>query len=117
MSVKNTKDKPPAPPSHLKAAGKRLWANVAETFDLEEHDFVLLRSLCETLDKKDQAERELRRHKTLTFKNKHGEWKSWPEVAIARDCNVLIARLRRELCLSEEEPAENRPPALKFGGK
>ena len=104
------------PPTHLKTAGKNLWQHVAEMFELEAHDFMLLQSLCETLDKKNQAEKDLREHRSLTFKNRHGELKPHPAVAIIRDCNILMARLRRELCLSEDDPGDSRPPRMRYGG-
>lgn len=106
----------PKPPSHLKSPAKKLWVHIAETFELEEHDFLLLTSLCETLDRKNQAEKDLRKHGALTFTNRHDELKPHPAVAIIRDCNVLMARLRRELALSEDEPGESRPPRLRYGG-
>jgi P27 family predicted phage terminase small subunit len=103
-------------PAHLKAAGKKLWKHVSETFELEEHDLVLLESLCQTLDRKNQAENDLRDHGSLTFKNRHDELKPHPAIQIIRDCNILIARMRRELALSEDPP-DNRPPKLHYGGR
>jgi P27 family predicted phage terminase small subunit len=104
------------PPRHLKTAGKNLWQHIAETFELEEHDFLLLQSLCETLDRKNIAEKDLRKYGSLTFQNRHGELKPHPAVQIIRDCNVLLARLRRELSLAEL-PDESRPPKLRYGGQ
>jgi P27 family predicted phage terminase small subunit len=104
-----------SPPSHLKPAGVKLWTHVAEAFELEEHDLTLLLALCETLDRKNQAEDDLRKYGSLTFENRHGELKPHPAINIVRDCNVLMARLRRELCLSEE-PVENRIPKMRYGG-
>jgi P27 family predicted phage terminase small subunit len=103
------------PPGHLKTAGKRLWREVSGAFELEEHDHVVLDALCEAVDRKNQAEKDLRNHGSLTFENRYGELKPHPAVAIARDCAVLIARLRRELCLSEVSEG-SRPPPLRFGG-
>jgi phage terminase small subunit len=107
----------PKPPGHLKTAGKKLWMHVSETFEFEEHDYVLLTSLAETLDRKNRAEKDLREHGSLTFENRHGELKPHPAVSIIRDCNVLMARLRRELALSENESPDSRPPKLRYGGK
>jgi phage terminase small subunit len=107
----------PKAPGHLKTAGKRLWLHVAENFELEQHDFLLLTSLAETLDRKNQAEKDLKAHGSLTFKNRYDELKPHPCVAIVRDCNVTLARLRRELCLSENEPEDRRPPRMRYGGK
>src|SRR4029453_10953629 len=89
----------PKPPSHLKTAGKKLWRHGAETFELEEHDVVVLTALSETVDRKNQAEREVReyvrKNGSLTFVNRHGELKPHPLIAVIRDCNTQIARLRR----------------------
>jgi P27 family predicted phage terminase small subunit len=104
------------PPSHLKKAGKKLWESVTTSFELEEHDFVLLAAWAETLDRKNQAEKDLRKYGSITFENRHGELKPHPAIAVVRDCNVMMARLRRELCLSEEEPMDSRPPRMKYGG-
>jgi phage terminase small subunit len=52
--------------------------SVSETFDLEEHDFLLLQAMCETLDRKNQAESDLRKHGSLTFTNRHDELKPHP---------------------------------------
>ena len=86
-------------------------------FELESHHIVLLDSLCQTLDRRNQAEKELRKAGALTFKNRHGESRPHAAVAIIRDCNVLIARLTRELNLSELDADPRRPPSLKFGGR
>lgn len=103
------------PPTHLKSAGRKLWISVAESFELEDHDHVLLTALAETLDRKVAAEKELREHGSLTFTNRHEELKPHPLIAVVRDCNMTIARLRRELSLSEM-PDESRPPRLRYGG-
>jgi phage terminase small subunit len=107
--------KPPKPPRTLKKAGKKLWLAVYESFVLEEHDVVLLSALAETLDRKNLAEDELREAGKLTFENRYGEKRPHPACAIVRDCAATMAKLRRELNLSEIPP-DNRPPKLKFGG-
>ena len=103
------------PPPGLKAAGKRLWRHIIQTFELEEHDLILVNSLCGTLDRKNQAEKELRAAGTLRFTNRHGEDRQRPQVGTILDCNILLARLRRELSLGEI-PDDSRPPPLRFGG-
>ena len=70
----------------------------------------------ETLDRKNQAEDELKAFGALTFENQYKEKRPHPLVNIIRDCNVLMARLRRELNLSEVQ-SPSRPPKLKYGGK
>jgi phage terminase small subunit len=106
----------PKAPRRLRKDGRRLWNSVNNAFALEEHDLILLNALASALDRRNQAERDLREHKSLTFKNRHGELKPHPCIAVIRDLDVTIARLRRELNLSEAEQ-ESRPPKLKFGGR
>jgi phage terminase small subunit len=117
IPLKNTKPikKPLKPPRNLKKAGKKLWRSVAEAFVLEEHDICLLTALAETLDRKNLAAQELKAAGSLTFENRYGEKRPHPAVAIVRDCSALMAKLRRELNLSEIPP-ESRPPKLKYGG-
>ena len=103
----------PKPPDHLKEAGKKLWRHISTSYELEGHDYVILLSLCETVDRKNQAEDDFRAHGCLTFTNRHGELKPHPSIAVARDCNTLIAKLRRELCLAAE-PETNRSPELRY---
>jgi P27 family predicted phage terminase small subunit len=106
------------PPQNLKKAGRQLWESIIRSFNLEQHDLVLLHALCECVDRKDQAEKELNKYGSLTFRIKKAgagrgkeELKPHPCVAIVRDCCSTMARLRRELGLSE--PAEeSRPPRM-----
>ena len=41
---------PPRPPRGLKAAGRKLWREVQERYELEEHETALLREMARTLD-------------------------------------------------------------------
>jgi P27 family predicted phage terminase small subunit len=108
-------ESPRKPPEHLTDDSKTLWLYISRNFALEPQDVAVLDALCETVDRKSQAERDLREHGSLTTVNSRGELKPHPAVTIARDCGVLIARLRRELNLSEDQP-ESRPPALTYRG-
>jgi len=103
----------PGAPDHLKADGKKLWRDISKGYELESHDYTILLSLCETVDRKTQAESDLRQYGKLTFENRYGEIRPHPAVNIIRDCNTLIAKLRRELNLSPE-PEINRSPELKY---
>lgn len=110
--------KPLKTPRNLKKSGKKLYESIVRSFNLEEHDLALLHALCECVDRKDQAEKELNEYGSLTFKvQKKGvpegqeELKPHPAVAVIRDCCTVMSRLRRELNLSE--PAEeSRPPRM-----
>jgi phage terminase small subunit len=117
-ALKSTKQVKTGPksPGHLKTAGRKLWMDLNEMYEFNEHDYVLLTSWAETLDRKNRAEKDLRKHGSLTFENRHGELRAHPLVGVIRDCNVLMARLRRELALSENELPDSRPPKLRYGG-
>jgi phage terminase small subunit len=70
LKLKSIK-KPLKTPKNLKKSGKKLWESVVRSFNLEEHDLVLLHALCECADRKDQAERELSEYGSLTFKRNY----------------------------------------------
>ena len=40
----------PRPPRGLKTGGRKLWREVQERYELEEHESALLREMCRTLD-------------------------------------------------------------------
>ena len=70
-------------------------------------ELALLRALCECIDRKDQAEKELSDYGSLVFKvrkkgTKEGEeeLRAHPNIGVIRDCAVIMSRLRRELGLA-----------------
>ena len=112
-----TKSTKPAlkPPRYLKKAGRELWLSVASAFVLEQHDVTLLTALCETLDRKNQAENKLRKAKAQLSRTAMGI--DTP----CGDCDhqgrkYFNGAVAKELNLSEE-PRDSRPPPLRFGGE
>ena len=69
-----------------------------------------LEAACEAHDRKTEA-RALLDAEGLTIKNRHGELRPHPGVAIERDSAIRFARMLRELGLSDE-PSDSRPPRL-----
>jgi len=107
------KDAGPKAPAHLSPATGAWWLGVVTSWELDEHHVRLLTLAAESYDRAVQA-REILDSKGLTFKDRFGQPKPRPEVAIERDSRIAFARLLRELDLDVEPPADGgRPPLLK----
>src|SRR5262245_60624450 len=102
-------------PRHLKAESKRFYEQVVNDFFLEPHHLKLLRLLCEAFDRCQEARRILAEEGLVVNHEKLGK-RPHPCISIERDSRLAVARLLRELNLSEE-PSDLRPPGLKFGGR
>jgi len=102
-------------PKHLSADSRKWFKTVIDTYELDPHHVHVLTLAAESLDRANEARKRIDEH-GMVYQDKAGQPKARPEVIIERDCKDLFRRLLRELNLSEE-PAENRPPGLKFGGK
>src|SRR5687768_5971516 len=103
----------PKPPKHLKAATRRWFAGVVESYELEPHHERLLIAAADAWDRMDAARQVITRD-GLTYTDRFGCPKARPEVAIERDARVAFARLVRELRL-DVEPDDPRPPGLGGG--
>ena len=98
----------PKPPKHLRAATKRWWVSVVDSFEgLEQHHYKLLQMACESLETV-QAAREAIKEHGLIFVDRFGQPRARPEVGIARDAQIGFARALRELDL-EVDIAPARP--------
>lgn len=107
------KDAGPKPPAHLSPATGAWWLGVVTSWELDEHHVRLLTLAAESYDRAVQA-REILDAKGLTYKDRFGQPKPRPEVAIERDSRVAFARLLRELDLDLEPPTEKpRTPSLR----
>lgn len=103
-------------PKHLRSETKAFWLSVTRDYELEEHHARLLTSACESWDLAIEA-REAISTEGAFFRNRHGEIKPHPGLAVERDNRGLFARLIRELNLTADSPTEGyaRPPRI--GGK
>jgi P27 family predicted phage terminase small subunit len=101
----------PSPPDHLSLAMQTWWRTVVDDYNLDQHHLHLLEAACGAWDRMVQARAEIDAH-GLVFRDKHGDPRTRPEVAIERDARISFARLIRELDLdvSSEPP---RPPGLR----
>jgi hypothetical protein len=99
----------PKPPGHLLAAGKRLWMDISGVYALEPHQFELLKSLCECLDRQELCRKQLKKD-GLFLVTRFGETKPHPALREEREHRILYARLIRELNLDLEIPENPRKP-------
>ena len=98
-------------PKHLQPSTRRWWAKIARTYELEAHHFKLLTLACEAWDRGQQA-REILEKEELIVKDRFGQARAHPAVAIERDARIAFARLVRELGLDTEDAPEARPPRI-----
>jgi phage terminase small subunit len=101
-----------APPSHLSPASRAFFAQIISDYELESQHVRLLTLCCEAADRGTLAREALAVH-GLTYLDRFGAPHARPEVAIARDATIAVARLCRELDLDADAIAmPTRPPAL-----
>jgi P27 family predicted phage terminase small subunit len=103
--------KTPKAPSHLRAATRRWFNEIAETFELETHHLKLLTLAAESWDRCQEARAILDRE-GLTFKDRYGSPRSRPEISVERDSRLAFARLIRELGFDVATPENTRPPRI-----
>ena len=103
--------KAPKPPSHLRAATRRWYAEVVADYALDPHHLKLLTLASECWDRCTQA-REILAREGLTYVDRFGAPHPRPEVAIERDSRLGFARLLRELGIDSAEPVEVPRPRL-----
>jgi phage terminase small subunit len=107
------KEASPHAPAHLAGATAAWWLEVVTTWELDAHHVRLLTLAAESFDRAVQA-REILSRKGITFKDRFGQPKPRPEVAIERDSRTAFARLLRELDLDVDGPREeSRAPLLR----
>lgn len=105
----------PAVPSFLRTrAARRLWRSTVTSYATEDHHLTLLEQACVCVDRLVQARRAIEQH-GLLVKDRFGALRPNPAVAIERDCRIALARLLRELALSDDVDLDSsiRPPRLR----
>lgn len=98
-------------PKGLKASGKRLWRSVAEGFDLETHEELVLLQACRVADRLDDlADADV----PLTTSNARGDQVTHPVIVEARQQSLALARLLTSLRIPDAE--DNRPQVRAIRG-
>jgi P27 family predicted phage terminase small subunit len=100
----------PQAPKHLRPKTRKWWRGIAREYQLESHHLKLLTLLAESWDRIQQA-REQVEVDGAYIKNRFGDMKAHPALALERQERVVFARLLRELDLDSEPPPEPPRPA------
>jgi phage terminase small subunit len=97
----------------LRAATRRWFSDVCETWSLEEHHRRLLVMAARSWDEAEAAAAVIRRD-GLVITMPSGARRPNPAIRIANEARAVFMRAIRELDLDLEPPAEaKRPPALR----
>lgn len=94
-------------PDGLDESGTRLWESVADPFDLDVHEQLLLLQACRTADLLDRLSREAGRGR-LTVRNAKGEEVTNPVITEHRQQSLVLARLLASLRMPSGEE-DGRP--------
>lgn len=92
-------------PTGLDESGTRLWDSVAEGFDLDVHEQLLLLQACRTADLLDRLARRAEGAE-LTVVNAKGEQVTAPWITEHRQQSLVLARLLASLRLPSGEDDE-----------
>lgn len=98
--IKPTREALP-PPAGCNAEAAKLWRATVHQFVLEPPALVVLGSICEALTLKRKAQRHVTTHGPLV-KDRFGQWRANPALAIIRDADSAMARGFRSLKLDLE---------------
>ena len=94
--AKFMKLKKPAPPSHLTAAGQKLWSSIFAENEFDAAALLLLATLCEQFDRLREAQSILKKDGVVTV-DRFGQCKAHPAVAIESNAIAGLTRCWRLL--------------------
>jgi hypothetical protein len=94
-------------PKGLGSSGRKLWRSVADAFDLDYHEELLLREACRTADVLDRLDVEAA-GSPVTVINFKGDQVAHPALSESRQQRIVLSRLLASLRLPSGE-AEERP--------
>jgi hypothetical protein len=104
----------PAPPG-LGVAGKRLWRNTFESYELNPTETVVLTEICHIMDEIGLLEAALASARSLTTKGSRGQVVAHPLLGELRQHRAIMRSLVRQLGLPDPVNAPVRK--LKSGGR
>lgn len=105
-------DKRRKPPAHLSRRAKQWWNTVTSDFVFETaSEWELLEQCAGCIQRIDESRAAIEQH-GIVIKAGTGSLKPNPAVAVERDCRTLLARLFRELHISDiqQEPTNKPQP-------
>ena len=97
-------------PAGLRAAGKRLWAAVAESFVLNPGELAVLEQACRTADELDRLDKAVRALPDLVVSGSMGQPRMHPLLNEARAHRLLLERLVGALALPDEDEESGLRP-------
>jgi P27 family predicted phage terminase small subunit len=104
---------PPEPPSHLEAAGRRLWTDLVSQYRISDAaGLALVAAAAEALDRIRQAQAAIREHGVLV-PDRHGALKQSPACVVERDARAGMLSALRALNL-DLEPLRDRGSPTRF---
>ena len=103
------------PPTGLRRAGKRLWAEVAESFILNAGEVVMLEQACRTADELDRLEKAVRSLSELTVRGSTGQIRMHPLLDAIRAHRLTLERCLAALALPDVEEDAGLTPAQRHG--
>ena len=116
LSAIKPKDRENEPQDYLEPSTQEWFRSVVSSYEMEPHHIKLLIAACECWDRMQKSRAAVEKHGLTMTDPKTGAVKARPEVNIERDSKIVFMKLLRELNLSEQ-PAESRPPKLKYGAR
>jgi hypothetical protein len=96
-------------PLGLSGAGERLWLSIADAYELDVHEQVLLLEACRCTDRLDRLAEEAAAG-TVTVTNFKGDQVAHPAMVEARQQAITLSRLIASLRLPSGEEEEQRRP-------
>lgn len=102
----------PHAPKHLQLQTRQWWMKVVREQELKESQRRILTLAGEAWDRSAQARRVLEQD-GLTYKDRFGQPRPRPEVAIEKDAKLLFARLLREIGVEDGQPEWLKKARLK----
>lgn len=93
----------PSAPAHLSPESAAWWSRVVEDYPLEAHHLRLLQLACEAWDRGQQARTAAQRSPVM--KDRFGQFKANPAVAIEAAARRDFAALLRDLHLEDDDAA------------
>lgn len=99
-------------PAHLSPEMTLWWRSLCRRYPFQPQHLRVLEVAADSWDRKIAARAEVKRD-GLTVRDRFGQARPHPAVAIERDASVIFLRAVRELALADDDlPAESRPPRI-----
>lgn len=99
----------PTPPTGTKAAGKRLWLSILDSYELDEHEMAVLVEAVRTVDQLDALDVMVRRE-GVVVDTPQGP-RAHPALVEARQQRIVLARLLTGLRLPQGEAGQEQASA------